>query len=128
MAVPGGKGMRCRLRGTEIITVSPVTGSREMTIIESVRRLHRPGPASPPSSSTFTRFSATIGGSVVVVRGAVTGGLVGVVAATVVSPNVAAAVATVVVVLMVTVVMVGVVPVDGVVLRVAVSVSLTGPG
>ena len=36
-------------------------------MIESVRRLHRPGPASPPRSSTFTRSSPTMGGSVVVV-------------------------------------------------------------
>ena len=126
MAVPGGNGMRCRLRGTEIITVSPVTGSREMTIIESVRRLQRPGPASPPSSSTFTRFSATIGGSVVVVRGAVMGGTVGVVAATVVSVKVAAA--EVVVTTAVVVMVVAAVPVDGVVRRVDEVLSLTGPG
>ena len=58
------------MRGTEIMAVSPVAGSMDTTIIESVRRLHRPGPASPPSSNTLTRSSPTIGGRVVVGVGA----------------------------------------------------------
>ena len=47
--------------------MSPVLGSMETVIIESVRRLNRPGPASPPSSSTFTRSTPANGSTVVLV-------------------------------------------------------------
>jgi len=65
--VPGGKGRCFRLRGIDISTVSPLSGSIDTSTIESVRRFHRPAPASPPSSSTFSLSAPAKGASVVLV-------------------------------------------------------------
>ncbi len=72
------------MRGTETLARSPVWRSMLTTIIVSVRRPHRFGPASPPSRAMFHRPGA---------RGGVVGTVVGIVVGRVVA---AAVVATVV--------------------------------
>ena len=54
-AGPSGSGTWTRLRGSPNSDTLPVATSKLATIIVSVRGPVRPGPASPPSSSTVTR-------------------------------------------------------------------------
>jgi hypothetical protein len=55
---PSGSGTSTMSRGIEIIDTVWATGSRDATIIVSVRYVFRPIPASTPTSSTFWRATA----------------------------------------------------------------------
>jgi hypothetical protein len=54
-AAAGGTGTAPMLRGSDSRAARRVRASIVATTIVSVRRPYRPGPASPPSSSTVTR-------------------------------------------------------------------------
>src|SRR3990172_8722754 len=62
-ALSGGSGTPIMLRGTPKRAARAVRTSTESTIIVSVRRLQRPGPASLPMRSRFSRPSAAQSGT-----------------------------------------------------------------